>query len=757
MREASPGAPTRRAVLAGTGALVLSFSLAPKLFAQQPETTEPRNVGEEPASAPELPGSLADAPLLDAWIRIDADGQATVFTGKAELGQGLKTALRQIAAEELEIDPLGLDLVTADTGRTPNEGFTAGSHSVSDSGTAIRNAAAQVREILIGEAARRLGLPRERLRAEAGSVLAEDGRALGYGELVRDELLHAEAKPGSRLKASPDFRVMGRPLPRVDIPAKVTGGEAYVQDLRLPGMVHARTVRPPGPGAVLEGVDTTAVEAMPGVLAVLRDGSFLAVVAEREFQAVQAMRALAGAARWAEHPTLPRQADLPSVLTGLPSEDKVVLDERRPVTAGAGSFEATFTRPYQLHGSIGPSCAVALFSDGRLTLWTHSQGVYPLRRAVAEMLGLPQDRVRCIHAEGSGCYGHNGADDAAADAALIARRFPDRPVRLHWMREQEHGWEPYGPAMVTRARASLDAAGTIADWDYEVWSNTHSTRPGPAGQLLAARHLASPFDPATPKALPQPEGGGDRNAIPLYDFPSRRVTYHFLPEMPLRVSAARSLGSYMNVFSIESFMDELARVAGIDPVEFRLRHLRDPRGREVIETAAGRFGWPAGGGATRLPAGRGRGFGFARYKNLAAYCAVAAEVEVERETGRARLVRAVAAVDSGEIVNPDGIRNQMEGGILQSMSWTLYEAVTFDQSRVTSLDWSGYPILRFGGVPDSIEVHVLPRPGEPFLGTGEAAQGPAAAAVANAVAHAIGKRLRDLPLTRAKVKAAARA
>lgn len=752
MTARAAGGLSRRTVLAGTGALVLGFSLMRATFAQQPQAEEPQNAGAEPETTPELPGNLADAPMLDSWIRIDADGRVTVFTGKAELGQGIKTALRQIAAEELEVDPLSLDLVTADTGRTPNEGFTAGSHSVSDSGTAIRNAAAQVREILIGEATRRLELAREELRAEDGAVVAGDGRRLGYGELVRDELLHAEATPSSRLKDPSTLKVMGQPLPRVDIPAKVTGGEAYVQDIRLPGMVHARVIRPPGPGAALDGVDAAAVEAMPGVLAVIRDGSFLAVVAEREFQAVQAMRALAASARWAERPSLPRQAELAAVLTGLSSEDTVILDERVPVTAGAGSFEATFTRPYQLHGSIGPSCAVARFADGLMTVWTHTQGVYPDRRAIAEMLGMPQEQVRCIHAEGSGCYGHNGADDAAADAALIARAFPDRPVRVQWMREQEHAWEPYGPAMVTRVKASLDASGGIADWDYEVWSNTHSTRPGPAGQLLAARHLASPFEPQAPRPLPQPEGGGDRNAIPLYDFPSRRVTHHFLPEMPLRVSAMRALGAYMNVFSIESFMDELARVAGADPVEFRLRHLRDRRGRDVVETAAAHFGWAAGGSG--LPDGRGRGFGFARYKNLAAYCAVAAEVEVERETGRARLVRAVAAVDSGEIVNPDGIRNQIEGGILQSMSWTLYEEVTFDEARITSVDWSSYPTLRFGGVPDSIEVHVLPRPGEPFLGTGEAAQGPAAAAVANAVAQAAGKRLRHLPLTREKVKAA---
>jgi CO/xanthine dehydrogenase Mo-binding subunit len=318
------------------------------------------------------------------------------------------------------------------------------------------------------------------------------------------------------------------------------------------------------------------------------------------------------------------------------------------------------------------------------------------------------------------------------------------------MREEEHAWEPYGSAMITSARARLDASGRVADWDYEVWSNTHSTRPGPAGYLAPAWLLEKPFAPPPPRDVPQPAGGGDRNAIPLYQFANARVVYHFVPDAPLRVSALRALGGYMNVFSIESFMDELAAAARADPVEFRLRHLEDPRAREVVQLAAQRFDWAA---YKRQP-GRGRGFGFARYKNLAAYTAIACEVEVERDSGNVRVVRAVAANDSGEVVNPDGIRSQIEGGILQSMSWTLYEAVRFERSRITSVDWGGYPILRFPNLPDSIEVHLVDRPGQPFLGTGEAAQGPAAAAIANAVADASGARIRELPLNRARVRAA---
>jgi CO/xanthine dehydrogenase Mo-binding subunit len=357
--------------------------------------------------------------------------------------------------------------------------------------------------------------------------------------------------------------------------------------------------------------------------------------------------------------------------------------------------------------------------------------------------------VRLIHTEGSGCYGHNGADDAAADAALIARALPGTPVRVQWMREQEHAWEPYGPAMVTKLKASLGEDGKIADWNFAVWSNTHSMRPGGAGCLLAAQHMEKPFPVPPAKPLPLPEGGGDRNAIPIYAFPNAHVTHHFLPDMPIRISAMRALGAYHNVFSTESFMDELAALAGTDPVEFRLKHLDDARGRDVIEKAAQEFGWHAG---QQAPPDRGYGFAFARYKNLAAYCAIASEVEVNRETGRARLVRAVAAVDSGEVVNPDGLTNQIEGAIVQSTSWTLYEQVTFDESRITSIDWQTYPILRFDAVPEKIDVHIINRPGQPFLGSGETGQGPAAASLANAIANATGKRLRDLPLTRKRIK-----
>jgi nicotinate dehydrogenase subunit B len=730
----------RRSVLAGSGALIVSFSLRDS-FAQ--------NQGAPDAASPPPPGSLKGAPYLDSWIRIDADGIITVFTGKAEIGQGFKTACQQIAAEELDVPFASVTLVTADTARTANEGYTSGSNSMKDSGTAVQNAAAQVRALLIAEAARRLELPFENLKTENAAVIAPDGRRLGYGELVAGEMLHVQAQARSTLKDPAAYRIMGQSIPRVDIPAKVTGGAAYVQDMRLPGMLHARVVRPPGYGAELIECDTAAVEKMPGVAKVVRDGNFLAVVAAKEYQAVKAMWALSAAAKWRETAKLPKQDNLPDVLTKLPSRDETIFQNNNPSAASARTIEATYTRPYQAHGSIGPSCAVAQLRDDTMTVWTHTQGVYPDRAGIAEMLGMPPARVRVIHVEGSGCYGHNGADDAAADAALIARALPGVPIRVQWTREQEHAWEPFGPAMVTKLKASLDNSGAISDWNFEVWSNTHSMRPGGAGSMLAAQHMAQPFALPAPRPLPLPEGGGDRNAIPIYKFPNAKVVHHFIPEMPLRISALRALGAYHNVFSIESFMDELAIAAGADPVEFRLKHLDDKRGRDVIEKAAHEFGWQRG---QKAAPDRGYGFGFARYKNLAAYCAVASEVEVNRQSGRPRLVRAVAAVDSGQVVNPDGLINQIEGAILQSMSWTLYESVGFDDKRITSIDWQTYPILRFDAVPERLDVHIINRPGQPFLGSGETGQGPAAASIANAIADATGKRLRDLPLTRKRIK-----
>jgi CO/xanthine dehydrogenase Mo-binding subunit len=727
---------SRRELLSAGGALVVAFSLAPRAFGQGGEGT----VGA--ARAPSLPGSLRQTPMLDAWIRIDGQGQVTVFTGKAELGQGIKTALVQVAAEELDVAPAAIRLVSADTERTPNEGVTAGSHSMPDSGTAILNAAANVRVLLAEAAARRWGVAADVVTPSGdGRMTGPAGQAATYGELAGGLALHVAARPGVPRRQGPR-RTLGQEFARIDIPAKATGGPAYVQDLRLPGMLHARVARGRSDGARLTAPDIKAVEAMPGVVKVVRKGAFLAVVAERQWTAIQAMRALqaGGSARAAQ--ALP--ADLQANLMASPSQDETILDTTgAPGRAPAKQVKARYSRPWLLHGSIGPSCAVAQFDGGKLTVWSHTQGVFPLRAALAELTGLPAERIHCIHAEGSGCYGHNGADDVAADAALIALATPGRPIRLQWMREQEHGFEPLGTGMVVQIDAGIDGAGRIVRWRSDIFSPSHNGRPGRAGNLLAGPEMEPPFPTPAPRPIPMPEGGGDRNGIPLYRLADAKVVSRFIPTSPVRVSALRSLGGFMNVVAIECLIDELALAGGLDPVAFRLRNLDDERATAVIKAAADRFGW-----ARRQ---KGSGFAFARYKNLAAYCAVAMQVTVDPKTGAVKVGKVVAAVDAGEAVSPGGIRNQIEGAIVQAISWTGREAMTFDAAGRMGLDWNGYPILRFEDAPASVSVQVIDRPGQPFLGAGEAGQGPAGAAFCNAVTDAIGHRLRDLPLSAQKI------
>lgn len=744
---------SRRGFLTG-GALMVSFALAPKAFAQLAGGGEG---GAGPAVvAPDLKGSLKSSPWLDAWIRIDADGRATVFTGKVELGQGIRTALLQVAAEELDIPPAAVTLVTADTERTPDEGLTAGSHSMQDSGTAIQNAAANVRMLLAAEAAKIWALPADRVSTGGdGKLRASDGRTLSYGEVAARLSLHVQAMPDAPLRKPADYRTLGRALPRVDIPAKLAGGAAYLHDMRLPGMLHARVVRGPSVGTGLQSPDLDGVARMPGVVKIVRQGGFLAVVAERQWTAIQALRHLqrASYARTAQ-PPLPADGSgdaVAATLKALPARDIAIMDTSEPAGPAVRSVKARYTRPWISHGSIGPSCAIAQYVDGSMTVWTHSQGTFDVRRVVAELVGLQPEKVHAIHAEGAGCYGQNGADDVAADAAVIARALPDRPIRLQWMREQEFGWEPLGPGMMTELEAQLGADNRIVSWRHAVWSNPHNNRPVGAGGVLAGNEANPPFPPPEGKPIPMPEGDGSRNSNPLYSFANTHVVYHFLKDMPARVSALRSLGAHLNVFSIESMLDELAAAVGIDPLAIRLDHMRDERAREVMQTAADRFGWLK---RVKGDGRRGCGMAFARYKNLGAYCAVAMEVEVDREAGRTLVRRAVAAVDCGQPANSDGVRNQIEGGLVQSLSWTGHEAVRFAADRRASFDWSSYPILRFDDVPGSVEVVVMDRPGAPFLGTAEAAQGPSAAALANAIADATGVRLRDMPLSPERLKAA---
>lgn len=728
---------TRRDILKSAGGIVVAFSWSvPTALAQQ-------------AARPALPGSLRNNRMLDGWIRVNPAGTVTVFTGKCELGQGILTALVQIAAEELDVAYERVEIVSADTARTPNEGMTAGSMSVENSGTALRFACAEARQILLELAASKLGVAVANLSVADGTVIGSG--EVTYWELARDANLEREATAQATPKPPAQHSIVGRSLPRRDIPAKVTGGAAFVQDLRLPGMVHGRVVRPPRYGATLDSFEEAEVEAMPGVIAVVRDGSFLGVVARREEQAINARLVLSASAEWSGGSELPDPANMYEQLMSLRSEDRVIGEKDAPVPAGAKVIEATYHRPYQAHAAIAPSCAVAEFKDGQLALWSHSQGVFPLRATIARALGLEPRDIRCIHAEGAGCYGHNGADDVAFDAAMLARAVDGRPVRLQWMRDEEFKWEPYGPAMTMKVKGAV-AGGRVVDWAYDVWSQSHNMRPGrPDGiNLLGSWYLADAKRPGPARHAAQPNGAGDRNAITRYDFPRQRTTHHLIMDNPVRTSALRALGAYANVFAIESFMDELAAAAGIDPVAFRLAHIKDERERAVIEAVARAAAWEPGEEGEGL---RGRGIGFARYKTVATYCAVIAEVEVDRTTGIVKVPRIWTSADAGQIINPDGLTNQIEGGVIQSASWTLHEHVRFDRNGILSQDWMNYPILTMPDVP-RVETVLIDQPNERALGAGEAAQGPTAAAIANAFAAATGRRIRELPLTPDRVKAA---
>ncbi len=670
---------TRRRFSKALGGLVLAFSL---------------DFSSLLAQGTRLPGGLNGNRALDAWIRIGSNGNATVFTGKVELGQGILTALAQIAAEELDLPLSRVRVVSGDTGQTPNEGFTAGSLSVENSGAAIRHAAAEVRAILVELAAKRLSVDPRTLTVRDGIIIAPDGQMLPYGAIVVGANLRRDATGTVPPKSPAQYRIVGQSAPRRDLLAKATGGAAFVHDMRLPGMLHGRAIRPPRYSSTLESVDEAAAKSIPGVVAVVRDGSFLGVVAEREETAVAARDALSKTAKWKLGPRLPDPGSIFDYLKSLPSIDEVIGVKESPVLAGGRMFKATYTKPYTAHASIGPSCALAEYRDGRLTVWTHSQGVFALRQELAKALRMPTTAIRCIHAEGAGCFGHNGADDAAFDAALLARALPGRPIRLQWMRDDEFTWEPYGPAVVMQLQAALDPEGRIYNWQYELWSNTHSTRPqSTAGNsLLGAWYMAEPQK----LAPPQLAGGGVRNAIPLYDFANQRILHHFIPEMPIRVSALRTLGAYANVFAIESFMDELSYAIGADPIAFRLAHLKDPRARAVIEHVARLSKWRPG---QRGDGVNGRGLGFARYKNSQTYVAVVARIEIDRPSGLLRIPEMWAAVDAGLVINPDGLVNQIEGGIIQSASWTLYEEVQFDGEGIRSRDWASYPIMPMNEVP----------------------------------------------------------
>ena len=694
-------------------------------------------------SAPKLPVSLAANPVLSSWVRFSADGHVTVSPGKVEIGQGIVTALAQIAADELDVDIGRVQMVRATTAGSPNEGVTSGSLSVQQSGRAIRQACAEIRQIFLGVAADRLGVDIDALEIKDGTIAGPGNIRTSYWELAGDVSLDREAMPGAVPKRSTQRTLAGNSVQRVDIPDKVFAHRRFIHDQPLPGMLHGRVLRSELSAARLVDLPEDGARAIAGLVAIVRDGNFAGVVSETEDGAEAALKALRKSATWSAGATLPDESALADWLKAQPAEH-VIIDNKTAsgTVAKTRTMRRQYSRPYLAHASIAPSCAMAQWTQDRVRVWTHSQGVYFLRADLALVLKLPLENITVEHMEGAGCYGHNGADDVALDAVLLAKAAGGRPVRVQWSRQDEMSQAPFGAAMAIEIEADLDAQGEIIDWRHSIWSNGHTARPGRAAQpaLLAATELANPHPRYIATNPPPANGGGaDRNSIPLYDFPSWRIECHRLLTMPIRTSALRTLGAQGNVFAIESFLDELATERGEDPVAFRLRHLSDRRAQDVIRAAARRANWKPD-----KRTGVGYGLGFARYKNTGAYCAVVAEVEGAEDISVKRLT---IAVDVGEAINPDGVVNQIEGGAIQATSWVLKERVRFDKERITSNTWSAYPILRFSEVPE-VQVELIARPDMEPLGAGEAAHGPVTAAIANAVFDALGVRVRNLPITR---------
>jgi CO/xanthine dehydrogenase Mo-binding subunit len=712
-----------------------------------------------PAEEFQLPQGLIENPDLDTWIRIDPEETITVFSGKVEYGQGIKTALAQIAADELDVSLERIQRVMGDTEETPNEGMTVGSMSLQTSGNAIRQVAAEARQVM-------LQLAIEELEAWPKNLVIEDGQitdqaskhSTSYWKLQGGKDFNVQIKGLAQPKTSLGYNLVGTSATRLDLRTKVTGTHVFVQDLDLEGMVHGRVVRPPSYSSKLISVDLSVAARLPGVLKVVRDGSFLGVVAKREEQAAHAAEKLAELATWESQP-------IPSQQENLYQEIEGQIEESYPVVEGTAVFEslppiftpdetsqtltASYTKPYHMHATIGPSSALAYLEDGRLTIWAHTQGVFPPRENIARVLKIPPKQIHVIHTEGSGCYGHNGADDAALDAALLARAVPGHPVLLKWTRSDENLWEPYSPAAQIKMQASISEQGKVIAWNHDVYSPPHFGRARPDEEtsgLLAAWHLAEPRPKPAPMDGIWNNSGSHRNADPIYAFDHKRIAKHIQLNAALRVSSFRGLGAFANVFAIESFIDEVAHTAGADPVDFRLKHLQDPRAIALIEAVADKASW----GST-LAENHGRGIGFARYKNNAAYCAVVVELKVDQANGEIKLERAIIAGEAGQIINPDGLSNQLEGGFVQAASMTLKEQVNYHADGILSVDWESYPILTFSETP-KLETLILYRPDAPFLGSGEASLGPTPAAIANAIFDAVGVRLRDIPFLAGRVK-----
>lgn len=728
----------RRSFIQSGGALVVACSLP--------------NAGSAQALAPA--GKTLAKDMVDAWLAIGRDGGVTVYTGKVDLGTGVRTALAQMVAEELDVRHASVTLVMGDTALTPDQGQTASSVTIQGAGVELRQAAATARKALVERAASRLGVPAGELRVEDGVVLARSGAAkASFGELVGDQRFEMKVDRAAPVKKPSEYKLVGKSVPRVDIPAKLTGAFTYMHDFRLPGMLHARVVRPTAIGAKLESVDEASVRDVPGFVQIVRKQDFIAVLARTEWGAIQASRKLKLA--WSGGGGLPDQSKLYASVRATPvarEEVPVRVGNAKGTLAASGKVvRATYEFPINTHGSIGPACAVAQVKDGALTIWSASQATHSLQSELTTVVGMPKERIRLVYLEGSGCYGRNGHEDCTADAALIAT-LTGHTVRVQWMREDEHGWDPKSPPLVVDMAGAVDGAGFISAWHGEFFMPTHT---GSLDDFPLLAAVAS----GVPRRGPY-TGSIQQNAPAPYEISNALVEVHRLKDTPLRPSHLRTPGRMQNTYANESFMDELAAAARQDPLLFRMKHLSGERAMAVLNGVARLSNWesraspgPAAGKGRMM---KGRGVAYVRYEGNRTYVAATAEVEVNRDTGKVRVTRICVSHDCGLVVNPDGLRNQIEGGVIQTVSRTLVEEVKFDRQRVTSTDWASHPILTFSDVPE-VAIDIINRPQERPWGAGEPVAAVVPSAIAGAIHDATGIRLRTIPFTPERMLAALRA
>ena len=742
----------RREFLKAGGALVVTFAVDPRAaFAATPATS----ATSAAAGVAATPPKTVALDKVDGFLAVDSQGLVTVYSGKVDLGTGVRTALTQIAAEELGVPLESVTVIQGDTMLTPDQGVTYGSLSIQVGGMQIRQAAATAREALLAQAATRLGVERSALTVKDGVAMsaaagADAAKGVSYADLVGGRNFELALDAKAPLKPSKDYTIVGKSIARLDIPDKVTGRFTYMQDFKLDGMVHARVVRPPAMKAKLLSYNDWECNKLPGYVGVVRKGDFLAVLSKTEWGAIKALEAIE--TKWSDWAGLPEQAQLwdwirtvkinktePFQTVGNVEQALAALDVK--------TFAASYDFPVQTHGSLGPSCAVAVYEDGKLTSWSASQATHLLRKQLANMLAMKVDDIHCVYLEGSGCYGRNGHEDAAADAALIAKEV-GVPVRVQWMREDEHGWDPKGPPTLLDHKGTLDAKGNITGWESHVFI---PDRPKDIVVTLVAADLAG-----LPKEEAHPGNIHASLAIP-YTVPNIKCSANWLAETPFKPSWIRTPGRMQNTFANESFLDELADAAGVDPLEFRLRNLNDARGKEVLERLAKLAGWsPRRGSRESGDVVHGRGVSYTKYELVRTYVGMVADVEVNRRTGEVKVTKCFVAHDCGQIINPDGLRNQIEGNVVQTVGRTLFEEIKFNRSTITSLDWNSYRTVRFPEVP-MIAIDLIDRPDEKPWGAGEPTAAVVPSAIANAVFDASGIRLRSVPFTPEKVLAGIKA